>query len=976
MTDLLQRLTAALSGRYQIERELGQGGMATVYLARDLRHERHVALKVLKPELAATLGSDRFLREIRIAANLTHPHILPLHDSGEADGFLFYVMPYIEGESLRARLAREGELPVHDAARILKEVVDALAHAHTRGVVHRDIKPDNVLIAGRHALVTDFGVAKAVSEATGRDKLTTAGVALGTPNYMAPEQAAGDPHIDTRADIYAVGAMGYELLAGRPPFTGPSVQAVLAAHVTEAPRAVTEHRPAVPASLAAVIMRCLEKKPADRWQTADELLQQLDTAVTPSAGVTPTSARPASLPPVLADFRVGRRALLIAVPAIILAVALSGWLALRGRGGPPLDAHLIAAFPFQFSAGPDVAYLREGMVNLLESTFTGEGGLRAVASQTAIAAWKRAGGSAESGLTEEEERRVARGVGAGLMLRGGIVGSAQNLVISASLSSVAGSAPTVQASVTGSADSVATLVRRLVAQLLSLEAGTEPPTAASLADVPLPALRAYLEGQAAYRSGLFDEAFEAFGRALAVDSTFALAALYHAVTAGWLATGPSSPGLRLANRYRDRLSPRDQRFMDAYRPNYPAPMTWEQRLRAVERGVELLPDAAEAWFWLGDVTLHYGRTFGLTEDQVRTRAQAAFQRTLELNPGFGPAITHVVDEVIFRFDSARLRRLADSLPSFFRERGAAAMSVGVLLGDSARLAAWRSSFGTMTAADLTLSGIYAHALDAVDEAVAALEERARRAGTDQERVAALSTLRSMLWQMGQPRRAASIGDRMAREVRDVPQGYERQALLAALFTDGDTLQAAAAAARLDHTAQSAAELCALGAWRATHGPTAAARPILERMRALARTTPRTMASAAAEVCAAQLRLLLAPAAEVRAAALAADSVLRGGPAVDPDLANTANLALARAWESLGDAARARAASRRWNHFGEVTVWPLLREQGRLALAVADTAEAMEAWERYLKGRSKAEPDQRARDDEIRRQMAALVGERN
>jgi serine/threonine protein kinase len=200
----LDRLKTALSDRYTIEREIGSGGMATVYLAHDIRHERNVAVKVLRPELAAALGPERFLREIRVAANLHHPHILPLYDSGEADGFLYYVMPYEKGQSLRDKLAKEGELPITEAVRILKEVVDALAHAHEQGVVHRDIKPDNVLLSGRHALVTDFGVAKAVSDATGQDKLTTAGVALGTPAYMAPEQATAHEHIDHRADIYAV----------------------------------------------------------------------------------------------------------------------------------------------------------------------------------------------------------------------------------------------------------------------------------------------------------------------------------------------------------------------------------------------------------------------------------------------------------------------------------------------------------------------------------------------------------------------------------------------------------------------------------------------------------------------------------------------------------------------------------------------------------------------------------------------------
>ena len=291
MPDTLQRVAEALAGRYRVERELGAGGMATVYLAFDLKHHRKVAVKVLRPELAATLGADRFTQEIETVAQFQHPHILPLLDSGEASGFLYYVMPYVEGEPLRDRLARHGELPIHDAVKILVEIVDALAYAHAHGVAHRDIKPDNVLLSGRHALVMDFGVAKALSEATGRQRLTTAGIALGTPAYMAPEQAAADPHLDHRVDVYAVGALGYELIAGRPPFTAGTTQEVLAAHVSQAPEPVTKWRPACPPALAAIIMKCLEKRPADRWQTADELLAQLEPLATPSGGTTPTGMR-------------------------------------------------------------------------------------------------------------------------------------------------------------------------------------------------------------------------------------------------------------------------------------------------------------------------------------------------------------------------------------------------------------------------------------------------------------------------------------------------------------------------------------------------------------------------------------------------------------------------------------------------------------------------------------------------------------
>jgi Tol biopolymer transport system component/tRNA A-37 threonylcarbamoyl transferase component Bud32 len=284
------RLKSALSDRYDIEREVGSGGMATVYLAEDLKHHRRVAVKVLRPDLAEALGPERFNREIQIAAQLQHPNILPLYDSGDADGFLFYVMPYVEGQSLRDRIDREGELPIQEVVRILRDVADALTEAHAKGVVHRDIKPANIMLRGRHALVADFGVAKAVSGATGREKFTTVGVALGTPTYMAPEQASADPHLDHRVDVYALGAVAYELLTGRPVFMGTTPQMVLAAHMAEAPQPVRQRRDTVPVALEQLVMRCLEKRPADRWQNAEEMLPVLEALNTPSGGVSPTSA--------------------------------------------------------------------------------------------------------------------------------------------------------------------------------------------------------------------------------------------------------------------------------------------------------------------------------------------------------------------------------------------------------------------------------------------------------------------------------------------------------------------------------------------------------------------------------------------------------------------------------------------------------------------------------------------------------------
>jgi len=386
----IDRLKSALADRYEIERQVGQGGMATVYLARDIRHQREVAIKVLRPELAAALGPERFLREIRIAANLAHPHILPLYDSGEADGFLYYVMPYIEGDTLRARIEKEGELPVAEAVKIIREIADALAFAHSKGVVHRDIKPDNVMLTGGHAVVTDFGVAKAISEATGRDKLTTAGVALGTPAYMAPEQATADPHIDHRADIYAIGAVAYELLTGRTPFTGATPQSILAAHVTEQVEPVSKYRDHVTAELEAVVMRCLEKKPADRWQSAEELLPHLETVSTPSGGLTPTATQPVS-----AIARQPRLGPALALVGIVILLGIGGMLFARGDKVPTTANNTaitrdpgIEIDPRFSRNGAEIAYTG-GTLNATSVYVRSVGGGRAISLTDDVAGFQR-----------------------------------------------------------------------------------------------------------------------------------------------------------------------------------------------------------------------------------------------------------------------------------------------------------------------------------------------------------------------------------------------------------------------------------------------------------------------------------------------------------------------------------------------------------------------------------------------------------
>jgi eukaryotic-like serine/threonine-protein kinase len=310
-------LSAALAGRYVIERALGRGGMATVYLARDLRHRRPVAIKVLAPDLSQSLGAERFLREIELAANLQHPHVVPLFDSGEAAGLLYYVMPFVQGESLRERLAREGQLGVQDVVQLAREVAGALDYAHEQGVVHRDIKPENVLLSRGHALVADFGVARALSASQSKndDTLSQGGTLLGTPAYMSPEQTVGDPDVDHRADIYAFGCMAYELLVGRPPFHGRPLQRVLTAHLTELPQPIAELRGDTPPQLADLVMKCLAKEPGARPQSAAEVARVLD--------LVKTREDIHAIAPILVSPSLLRRALMVYTLSLFVVAALA-----------------------------------------------------------------------------------------------------------------------------------------------------------------------------------------------------------------------------------------------------------------------------------------------------------------------------------------------------------------------------------------------------------------------------------------------------------------------------------------------------------------------------------------------------------------------------------------------------------------------------------------------------------------------------
>jgi eukaryotic-like serine/threonine-protein kinase len=434
-----ERLRDALADRYRVERELGAGGMATVYLAEDLKHRRRVAIKVLRPELTRSLGAHRFLREIETTANLRHPHILPLYDSGhvsmtgstegQADAnadVLYYVMPFVEGETLRDRLARERQLPIDDALRIAREVSDALSYAHARGIVHRDIKPENILLESGHAVVADFGIARAVS-AAGAESLTGTGITVGTPAYMSPEQAAGDHDLDGRSDLYALGCVLYEMLAGQPPFTGPTVESIARQHLIAEPQPVTNLRPAVPGAVLTALHRALAKNPADRFnpvaQFADALRAGASAAPSETAPAPPASSPPRSLPRFL------RRLEVIGVAvAIVAAVTFALWRRGAPASSPSAPPKSIAVLPFE-SVGGDTAnvYFAEGIADELTTALTAVDGLRVAATSSAFT---------YRGKTVDA-REVGKALNVGTVLQGRVRRAGSALRVSAQLTNAA-----------------------------------------------------------------------------------------------------------------------------------------------------------------------------------------------------------------------------------------------------------------------------------------------------------------------------------------------------------------------------------------------------------------------------------------------------------------------------------------------------------------------------------------------------------
>lgn len=625
MSDFLELLRAGLSDRYAIEREIAGGGMALVFLATDLKHRRQVAIKVLRPEVGGSLGADRFLREIEVAAKLSHPHVLPLHDSGETDGLLYYVMPFVEGESLRHRLTREKRLPLRDALRITSEVADALDYAHGRGVVHRDIKPENILLSAGHAVVTDFGIARAISAAA-EDRMTGTGIALGTVQYMSPEQAVGDKSLDGRSDIYSLGCVLYEMLAGDPPFMAPTPQAVMARRFSEPSPTVTDVREGIPVAVERALSRAMAKDPSDRFATAEQFGDALSSAS--------VSVHPAGVAARQAAQRSWRGILAPLVVLAVIVVAGVVWSLSRGRlgVGGSLAANRIAVLPFAVHGGPQIAYLSEGIVDLLSRNLEGVDELQCVDPGTVMSALR---GEVKSGATIDvgTGRAILRRVGAGGFILGSVNAAGPRMRIQAALHTARGGAETgISASVEGDTTELLALVDRLSAELLVKRrpgAAHRLTQTAALTTHSLPALKAFLNAEQHLRGRALDSAIAGYQRAIAEDSTFALAYYRLAVAAGWHERhAVSSQAIASALTKRGRLTERDRRLVAAYSAFRRGAAAEAERL--YRETLEDFPDDLEAEFQLGDALFQYNPLRG----RPRLEARPMLDAVLAHDPGF------------------------------------------------------------------------------------------------------------------------------------------------------------------------------------------------------------------------------------------------------------------------------------------------------------------------------------------------------
>lgn len=627
-SELLARIGADLAGRYTISRELGAGATAFVLLARDERHRRDVAVKLLRPEIVATVGSDRFLREIDVAAGLQHPNIVPIFDSGIAAGLPFLVMPYLGATTLREKIRLERQLSWDDTIRITREVADALDYAHECGVVHRDIKPANIIVAGSHSYVTDFGLALATS--VERDeRLTGTGVAVGTAQYMSPEQATADATVDRRSDVYALGCVVYEMLSGEPPFTGRTMTELVAQHLTGEPQPMRRVRKGLPPNADAVVRRALAKAAADRYATTREFAAQLESGAFPPRQIVPR--------------RYARRRWALAATAGALLTLAGGLLARnwRPRTGPVLDARRVVVFPLRSLGSISRAPEQGDAV----ATYIGYA-LAAADPLKWIDGVRLIGQRADVPRTPPDLAQLTRGVGAAYYIDGDIFTRDDSVVVRLALHSVAEDSVVARAAANGIAGvGLPTLGVRALGQVLPalIDPGHRIDLAL-LADRDAEAITSFLAGEREYRGMHFERALTHYIRAVSIDSAFAIAALKGAMANSWLDRNYTLDLVDAALRHEQSL-PRPYRPL-ARGLRFARLGMGDSAVARMREAITTDPPSSEAWQAYGDALYHQLPTLTGAD----SLAEAAYRRARDIDPQFTPALFHLAELAMRRGD--------------------------------------------------------------------------------------------------------------------------------------------------------------------------------------------------------------------------------------------------------------------------------------------------------------------------------------
>lgn len=983
---LLERLRNALGTSYQVLHEIGHGGMARVFLAQDIRHPRRVAIKVLYPELAAAIGSERFLREIGVTASLSHPHILPLIDSGQADGLPYYIMPFVEGESLRTRLERESMLSIEEAVDIARQVGEALAYAHVHGIVHRDIKPDNILLAGNQAVVADFGIAHAVAD-LGAERLTETGIAIGTVAYMSPEQAVADPGLDGRSDEYSLACVVYEMLVGQPPFTGRDSRAIVARHTLDPVPPLRTIRSTIPAAVERAVLKGLAKLPVDRFPTAIAFVDALKTGL---AGIGPQES--------VQEPAVRRRPQVALV--VLGAVALSVSAVLLGRACTDhpenLDANLVAVLPFRITGAVDTTLLPpEGIVDLLYTALSSGAPFQAVDPARTLRAWHRATDTRHPLLEDRAAIHLAQRLGAGKLLLGRLYGAGDSVTLSARLISVpAGQELAKVDRLSGPAADALGLLDQLCVQLLARGAGTSGPHLEDLYTRNLEAFREYMAGSDRYRRGQYEEAASHFQKALRLDSTFALAALDLGFAATMIDRKDLAEGaMDVAWAHRDRLGSSGRIFLRAMvGARYPERSSVLEDMRLWEATVDSIPERPEAWYALGDMLFHYGAAVG--RQSARLLARNAFRRALESDSAQATVLEHLIDLAAEAGDTAELGRLArhyfavDSLgdrADYVRWR------VAVTLGDSVLHRQILNRLPQFSQ-DLLERVTVAAQLDAtgLDDAVKA-SEQARAVAQDPSRLwNAIQRQRELALNMGQPSIAPNLP---VNEAFHLPVA-ELFTVVSAIFWDGDSTAAAEAVARRRPEAGKIAQAhgdpessafmdnCTTGLWDAAAADWSRVTRAVHALAEARGIRPMSVAMYIT-ICKAILDAQLAAGLhqpDALTSLTRLDSLMINAyPAGGPYLVLAGNLTASRLFENAGNLPAALAAVRRRTYlhdsFGAAGLSTMLREEGRLAALTGDREEAIRAYQHYLRLRRNAEPRLAPQVAEVRRALAELTPDR-